>query len=372
MAIIKKTASWLLTSSTLWLCLLNPSSVLCQNLDTTTANPRKMAAQISRQMDSNYIYPYSKTKFVPPEGNTLLIMGQTFERINEYLDAVPEQPLPGGWSAYWGITEFKGIKETHTNETGTSQNHQMLADRFPNAIIHSSLWMVGMWDVAKRTDRGDFDKVLKKYCKWAKSIHRPIYLRIGYEFDGPHNQLEPFEYVEAYRHIVDFFRKEGVSNIAYVWHSYAAKPYKDYSVSAWYPGDDYVDWVGISVFGHAYKGVDFGVDCEAVLTFAKEHQKPVMIAESNPIYGIHKDDIDAWEAWFVNFFSFIYAKNIKAVSFINEDWTDTKIAGLEEWKDSRIYNNQRILEAWFDETNKAKYLKESPSLFQVLGYERKR
>jgi hypothetical protein len=28
-----------------------------------------------------------------------------------------------------------------------------------------------------------------------------------------------------------------------------------------------------------------------------------------------------WDQWFVNFFSFAYNKNIKAISFINEDWT---------------------------------------------------
>lgn len=202
-------------------------------------------------------------------------------------------------------------------------------------------------------------------------LNRPVYLRIGYEFDGMHNELEPDIYVKAYRHIVDFLRNDGVDNIAYVWHSYASKPYKDFKVSKWYPGDAYVDWVGISVFGHAYDNTDFGEYCDAVLELAKTHKKPVMIAESNPIKGIDIEDASAWQDWFVNFFSFCYNKNIKAISFINENWQRLTIDGIGEWKDGRLYNNDQVAKAWFLETNKERYLKQSPELFEELGYFKK-
>ena len=295
-------------------------------------------------------------------------MGQTVERISEYLVNFPDQKIPGGWSAYWGIPEFKGVTASFKNETGSTQNHQMLIDKFPNTVVHSAMWMVGKWDVAKKAGKGDYDKVIKKYGSWAKSTNRPIYLRIGYEFDGPHNELEPKEYVEAYRRIVDLLRKKGVNNIAFVWHSYASKPFKDYKLSAWYPGDNYVDWIGISVFGHAYGGADFGPYCNTVLNFAKEHKKPIMIAESNPVNGIDKVNIEAWDQWFIHFFTFIYNKNIKAVSFINEDWQRLFIQGISQWKDGRLYNNEKISKAWFQETNKDRYLKQSPELFEQLGY----
>ncbi len=336
--------------------------------DTTKLSIENMVSKINVEVDPKFIYDYERTKFVPPHRKTLLIMGQTVERISEYVDNFPDQKIPGGWSAYWGIPEFKGITESYKNETGSTQNHQMLVDSFPNTVVQSAMWMVGKWDVAKKAGKGHYDKVIKKYGAWAKSTNRPIYLRIGYEFDGPHNELEPKQYVKAYRRIVDLLRKEGVNNIAFVWHSYASKPFKDYKLSAWYPGDDYVDWIGISVFGHAYGGADFGPYCDTVLNFAKEHKKPIIIAESNPIYGIDKENTEAWDQWFVNFFTFIYNKNIKAVSFINEDWTRLFIQDISDWKDGRLYNNERISKAWFQETNKDRYLKQSPKLFEQLGY----
>jgi hypothetical protein len=329
----------------------------------------EMVSKIQTGIDPEFIYEYEQTKFVPPRGKTLLIMGQNVERITEYLNHFPDQPIPGGWSAYWGIPEFKGVKEPHKmNEFGNTQNHQMLIDEFPNTVVQSAMWMVGKWDVAKKAGDGEYDEVIKKFSAWAKSVDRPIYLRIGYEFDGPHNELEPEEYVMAYRHIVDLMRARGVENIAFVWHSYASLPFKDYPLSAWYPGDGYVDWMAISVFGHAYGGTDFGPDCDTVLQFAKEHKKPVMIAESNPINGIDSKNIEVWNQWFVNFFTFTYSKNIKAISFINENWSQTGITGISEWKDSRLYNNDEVSEAWFSETSKDRYLKQSTELYEQLGY----
>jgi len=330
---------------------------------------KEIVSRIQTDIDPEFVYEYEQTKFVPPKGKTLLIMGQTVERISEYMYHFPDEPIPGGWAAYWGIPEFKGVKEAHkNNEVGNTQNHQMLIDEFPNTVVQSAMWIVGKWDVAKKAGNGDYDEVIKKYSAWAKSADRPIYLRIGYEFDGPHNELEPEEYVKAYKHIVDLIRAEGVKNIAFVWHSYASPPFKDYPLSAWYPGDDYVDWVAISVFGHAYAGIDFGQDCDNVLQFAKERKKPVMIAESSPIKGVDKESTEAWNQWFVNFFTFTYSKNIKAISFINEDWPSLRMGGIEEWKDSRLYNNSQISDAWFKETNKDRYLKQSTNLFKQLGY----
>ena len=329
----------------------------------------EMISKINTAVNPEFVYDYEKTKFVPQQGKTLLIMGQTVERIKEYQDNFPNEAVPGGWSAYWGIPEFKGITRSHKNNSGNTQNHQMLIDSFPNTVIQSAMWMVGKWDIAKKTSNGEYDKVIKKYGAWAKSTNRPIYLRIGYEFDGPHNELEPKEYVKAYKHIVDLLRKKGVNNIAFVWHSYASTPYKNYKLSDWYPGDNYVDWIGISVFGHAYGNYNFGIHCENLLQFAKQKKKPVMIAESNPINGIFNDNTDVWDQWFVNFFTFIYNKNIKAVSFINEDWTSLNIPGISSWKDSRLFNNDKISKAWFMETNKNMYLKQSPELYEQLGYE---
>jgi hypothetical protein len=70
---------------------------------------------------------------------------------------------PGGWAAYWGIPSTDGLWKTAVNEHGSSQNHQELVDRFPNSVLQSGLWMVGMWDVAKKTGDGEYDDVIRGF-----------------------------------------------------------------------------------------------------------------------------------------------------------------------------------------------------------------
>ncbi|MEM1023758.1 MAG: hypothetical protein AAF627_20405 [Myxococcota bacterium] len=326
----------------------------------------QLVGAIDTQADPSYVYAFEGAKFVPPEGRTLLIMGQTLDGIAEHVASFPDQPVPGGWAAYWGIPSMAGVDSTSTGESGSTHNHQELVDRYPNTVLQSGLWMVGTWDVAKRTAAGEYDSVIRDFSAWAKAADRPIYLRIGYEFDGPHNELEPTDYVAAYRHIVDIMREEQVTNVAFVWHSYASPPYQGYDISAWYPGDDYADWMAITMFSQAYN-LQPGRYVDAVFEFAREKKKPVMIAESSPIGGIRPDGSAAWNSWFANLFSLAYERNVKAITIINENWQRFNFPGTD-WADARLQNNPLVSAAFFAETNKDRYLKQSPELFDQLGY----
>jgi hypothetical protein len=324
-----------------------------------------LLAQIDRDVDPAYEIEYRNARFVPPPGQTLLIVGQTLDGIQEHVASFPDQPLPGGWATYWGVVGGEGITDTYTAPQGGRQNHQWVVDTFPNTVIQSAMWMVGTWGVARRTAEGEFDDVLRAFGTWAKAAERPIYLRIGYEFDGPHNELDPQEYIAAYRHVVDLLRAEGVENVAYVWHSYAARTYGGHPVSAWYPGDDYVDWVGISLFGHLYAPEPLP-ELEAVMAFALAERKPVMVAESTPTLGVSATGDEAWEDWYAALFSFAYERNIKAISVIDEDWT--RYSFELGWGDARLQNNPRISAAFFAETNRDRYLRQSRELYETLGY----
>jgi hypothetical protein len=334
---------------------------------TDVTDVTDLVAEISTEVDPAFVYEYQQTKFVPPAGKTLLVLGQTLDAINELTADFPDRAQPGGWAAYWGIPSTDGLANTFTTGSGDRQNHQELVDRFPNSVLQSAVWMVGTWGVAKDTGMGVYDDVIRGFSTWAKTVNRPIYLRIGYEFDGPHNELEPAEYVDAYRRFVDITREAGVNNVAFVWHSYASAPYKGYPLASWYPGDDYVDWVAVSLFGQSYNP-DPGPNANAVFDFAKAHKKPVMVAEASPVQGIFDGDLSSWNTWFVNYFSLAYEKNIKAISFINSDWTEFAAVAPLNWQDARLQNNAIIADAWFTETAKDRYLKQSPDLFEQLGF----
>ncbi|MEL6184688.1 MAG: glycosyl hydrolase, partial [Myxococcota bacterium] len=321
---------------------------------------------IDTEPDPSYVYTFDRARFVPPAGKTLLVLGQTLDAVDELTTSFPDQPTPGGWAAYWGIPSMDYVDREATNETGVRHHHQALVERFPNTVLQSGLWMVGTWNVAQRTVDGEFDPVVRAFSAWAKAAARPIYLRIGYEFDGPHNELEPATYVAAYRRIVDIMRAEGVENVAFVWHSFAAPPAGGRPISAWWPGDDYVDWVAVSLFGQMYAPSP-GRYVDDVFEFARAKRKPVMVAEASPIQGIDATGTAAWSSWFAKVFSLSYARNIKAVSFISQNWRQNPSNGVD-WADARLSNNELVSRAFFAEIRKDRYLKQSPGLFQELGY----
>ena len=110
------------------------------------------------------------------------------------------------------------------------------------------------------------------------------------EFDNPFFGYSdnPEAYAQSFRHIVNFLRRtlseQSYLKTKFVWHSWAAPKSDGVSLKDFYPGDDYVDWVGISVFqqvfpwssnwsnGYVNWGGDM-TDIEEVLTFAKSHEK---------------------------------------------------------------------------------------------------
>lgn len=294
------------------------------------------------------------TPFIPPKGKVLLIIGQHKEAIDTYVKEL--EHVPAGFIVYTSVQRAEGIYEAFDHGGGV-QHLQYAVEKYPNTVIQVGLYMV---DVLEAIVRGNYDNNLQKIGTWIKNTNRPVYLRIGYEFDGPHNHYDPKLYIAAYHYIVEIFRKMKIKNVSYVWHSYAShveRPPMD-----WYPGDEYVDWVAISYFYPVQKHLD------RIIKIAKEHNKPLMIAEATPS-GIGTMYADyALERWYEPFFEFIAANGIRAVSYINCDWDALPMWTKQGWKDSRVEMNPLIKEHWLKETQKEKYLKSSPELYSLLGF----
>jgi beta-mannanase len=111
---------------------------------------------------------------------------------------------------------------------------------------------------------GKFDPQLRNWMQDARDFGSPLIAEYGVEVDGwwfPWNGLYNKEggsyadsvarFREAYRHIIRISRQEGAYNIRWVFH---VDPW-DEPDEAWnkfenyYPGDEWIDWVGASVYG---------------------------------------------------------------------------------------------------------------------------
>lgn len=117
-------------------------------------------------------------------------------------------------------------------------------------------WVWGEFDAIrlKNIINGDWDNYITTFARDVKRFEYPVFLRIlhefnieGYSWSLSVNDKDYDRYIKAYRHIVDIFRREGAYNAFFIWcpmnYSYPNEPWNDYTKA--YPGDDYVDWIGI-------------------------------------------------------------------------------------------------------------------------------
>jgi hypothetical protein len=134
---------------------------------------------------------------------------------------------------------------------------------------------------------GDYDAYLTRWADACGDFGRTFNgggTTTGYgnaaKADGPER------YVDAYRHVVELFRARGVTNVTWVWQvNNDSYPTEDWNrATAYYPGDDYVDWVGISAYGALTKDDPWRSFDDAFASIYAEITaaypgKPLMLAE---------------------------------------------------------------------------------------------
>jgi len=138
---------------------------------------------------------------------------------------------------------------------------------------------------------GDHDEMLRSWAQDAAEWGRPLALRFAHEMNGywypwaeSANGNRDGEYVLAWRHIVDLFEDEGADNVIWVWSPNLSQPTLTPLAELW-PGDEYVDWVGL--VGYLGNGIDptiwtptfdelFGPTLEELRAFTDQ---PIVITE---------------------------------------------------------------------------------------------
>lgn len=330
-------------------------------------------------------------KFEPANGKVILFVGQEPESIGGtdcYTDGYFDHfPAPGGFTQYTnfltGINAYglihKGLDGLTTLDNwGDGPENMSLTVKSPH--LKKSCLAIGL-DISQGNDSitavGGHDTLIYKLGNWLKALgNRPVFLRIGYEFDGfEWNHYKKEFYIPAWRRIKKKLDSMGVINVAYVWQSKGAGASRKI-FNEFYPGDEYVDWVAYSFFTAAEEH-------HPMLQFAKDHKKPLFIAESSPVFldakGVcialdlskQKDAEKAWKDWFVPYFRTVRNNPdvVKAIHYINSPWKTRPL-----WKnniyfkniDARITKNDSLKAWWLKETSKTKYLKASDTLFTYL------
>lgn len=115
-----------------------------------------------------------------------------------------------------------------------------------------------------------------------------IYLRFGAEFDAWWNKCNATEFIQAYRYVSDIFRNSN-PNVAMVWSPTVA-PAWNVNINDFYPGDQYVDWVGVSLYASPHYQGDVNASQMDEVYFKKgKNSDPVLaLREFIDLYGNRK------------------------------------------------------------------------------------
>jgi beta-mannanase len=109
---------------------------------------------------------------------------------------------------------------------------------------------------------GHFDSFFGYWAHHIKQVKGTVLLRILHEFNGDwypwciiKNDKNAYLVAKAYRYIHNIFKENNVTNVKFVWcpNSMSVPQEKWNFIMSAYPGDEYVDYVGLDIYNGAGK-----------------------------------------------------------------------------------------------------------------------
>ena len=216
----------------------------------------------------------------------------TLEGIEKFEKLAGKSPAIIASSSYWG------------EQTFPTRNVELIARHGAVPLVFWSPWDKP-YEERRGPDRfsltaiiaGDWDSYIDAWADKAKVFGRPMFVSLCNEMNGDWFPWSGCFYggknggsavfKEAWRHIVDRVRARGAGNILWVFHVNAFPAENDTwnLMASYYPGSDYVDWLGLSIYGKQFRDEGDWAEFRDLIDWpyreisAIDRTKPVMVAE---------------------------------------------------------------------------------------------
>ncbi|SEM02939.1 glycoside hydrolase family 26 protein [Streptacidiphilus jiangxiensis] len=146
---------------------------------------------------------------------------------------------------------------------------------------------------------GASDAYVTSFARSVRALNLPLAISFGHEMNGNWyawgmTKATPEDFVKAWRHIHDLFEQAGATNVIWAWSPNVINPVPSIALKPYYPGDAYVDWVGMigyyTVTGQNTFDQLFGPTMRQVRQFTR---RPFVIAETASQLGPRRQtDVD--------------------------------------------------------------------------------
>lgn len=301
-------------------------------------------------------------------GLVLIIIGGLNLKYNliqpDFFFVAPVQKIPSAisWGAYVGWIPSDG--PNFEQKIGKTMNHQVVfvhwenKNEFPIEIAetlkNTNKTLIIFWETmdynisSPEQQNFSYDKILQgqwnnyisSFATSVKSYGGPVIIipfeemnGDWYPWSGTKNNNSPLKHILAYRYIHDFFKD--VPNVKFGWaiNNESVPDTANNQIELYYPGNAYVDYVGVNGFNFGDSWQSFNEIFGNALEKLKAYQKPIYIFSFASAPGSKK------AAWITDALTVQMAKypQLKGWVWFNENkekdwrvWSDT--ASLEAFK----------------------------------------
>ncbi len=224
------------------------------------------------------------------------------------------------------------------------------------------------------------DIYIREWARAAFESDTPIYLRWASEMNGTWTQYsgKSEQYIEKWRMMYDLFQEEA-PNCAFVWTVFT---FPESTINSFYPGDEYVDWVGVNIYNVMYhnNNINSPGDHEDPLELLDyvynlySYKKPIQVSE----YGATHYSITDGEyhsEWAAEKITRLYSNlakyypRVKSIFYFD-------VNNLTHYNESRrindysVTNDEIVLEAYKDAVSSYHFLSEYTENKVMNGKER--
>ncbi|MDD5644702.1 MAG: glycosyl hydrolase [bacterium] len=251
-----------------------------ENLAFDWNNIKEIKFSIAPQKEEREIKLFVKNVgFVKKSGGFAFVDGKVIDKdelsakclCGVFIEGLPESLE--GIDEYMTLSGKKPAIISWYSDYSLPFNKEKALNVFKNDMIPLIIWESWYHDnrnAIKLDDiiKGRHDLYIEKFAEDIAKVDIPVWICWGHEFNGywypwsiAENEKDAKKFAAAYRHIVDIFRKKNAGNVKWIWTiSYKIEYGKDdwNDIKAAYPGDDYVDFLGMTGYNGGADAVKGG------------------------------------------------------------------------------------------------------------------
>lgn len=220
-----------------------------------------------------------------------------------------------------------------------------------------------------RIIQGDFDLELHAWCRAAAEFGTPVLAEYGTEVNGewfpwngawngggkvngygdPTQPDGPERFQDTYRHIIQICRDEGAGNLTWLFHvndsDYPDEPWN--TLEAYYPGDEWIDWIGVSVYGaqipldDEWPDFTYAMDAVYPRLTALAPDKPIVLLEFGVTSGNPLGQPQDWAEAALSDLTAMRWPRLIGFSWWNETWQNDDDPSHDT--DMRVQSNPALI-----------------------------